>query len=166
MDYSLLKTITPQLSYLETHSPHVRLTSMPARDFINPGFGQISRLYNFYVPLHGIGDPYRLKTIDVENDKKNQHGHGNVSESDNIETESANTLEANESSSNTSEPNESSSNEKSTNLLMDVGVLDSFKHPKIKVGKAIINSNVNIKKDFNGKGSLKKKSLKHKFNII
>lgn len=52
MEYKLLKTIEPNLSLTVPNEMMPRLSAYPANDFVNPGLGQISRLYSFYVPLH------------------------------------------------------------------------------------------------------------------
>ena len=52
MEYNLLKTIEPNLGSCVSSSTYPRLTPYPATDFVNPGLGQISRLYSFYVRVH------------------------------------------------------------------------------------------------------------------
>lgn len=69
MEYSLLKSITPQLPYLQPVSPYVTLSSMPAIDLVNPGLGHVTRLYDFYVPLASLQNPYEINKVDT---KKNR----------------------------------------------------------------------------------------------
>ena len=45
MEYNLLKTIESNLGPTVSSSIYPRLTPYPAKDYINPGVGQISRLY-------------------------------------------------------------------------------------------------------------------------
>ena len=52
MEYSLLKTIEVNLGSPVPTSSYPKLTPYPATDFVNPGLGQIGRLYSFYVPLY------------------------------------------------------------------------------------------------------------------
>ena len=52
MEYKLLKTIEQPIAMMMPNETLPRLTPYPAYDFVNPGLGQISRLYTFYVPLH------------------------------------------------------------------------------------------------------------------
>ena len=53
MEYNLLKTIEPSIGDIVCPNEiYPRLSPYPAMDFVNPGLGQISRLYSFYVPLH------------------------------------------------------------------------------------------------------------------
>ena len=51
MEYQLLKTIEPNLG-LCRNPPFPQLSPYPAFDYVNPGVGQISRLFSFYVPIH------------------------------------------------------------------------------------------------------------------
>ena len=62
MEYSLLKTIesaytAPQITF----SSNPRLSPYPAFDFVNPGLGQISRLFSFYVPLHSSANTHTIR---------------------------------------------------------------------------------------------------------
>jgi hypothetical protein len=53
MEYNLQKTIEPSLfGQLMPQSMYPKLTEYPANDYVNPGVGQITRLYSFYVPLY------------------------------------------------------------------------------------------------------------------
>ena len=53
MEYNLLKSIESRVSpFYIPNQTLPKLTAFPSTDFVNPGLGQISRLYSFYVPLH------------------------------------------------------------------------------------------------------------------
>jgi len=87
MEYNLLKTIEPNLRLQMNPSTHPRLSQYPATDFVNPGVGQIARLYSFNVPMHSN---YSELTINKEVDTPvNQEGRGNdtVTSEDEIESE-------------------------------------------------------------------------------
>lgn len=164
MDYTLLKQITPQLPYLQPHSPYVRLTSMPARDLINPGIGQVIRLYDFYVPLAAAThNPYEIQKSDVADKKIDQEGYGDKQESEsknseNLESSALLPTDIEKDNSNEVE-------EPKIETKLDDGLLTSFQHPKIKVGKLVIERSDTepVKKT-----PLKKnlKILKHKFHIV
>lgn len=157
MDYSLLKTIETPLPYLQPHFPLINLTSTPSKDLVNPGIGQIVRLYSFYVPLTPVTHPYEITKIDNKTPKiSNQAGFGEES----LEKEN-NTLD-NENSVNNNDENSESISENSKTL--DEGVLDSFQHPKIKVGKVVINKTISTKVTKNGLKGVK--TSKHKFKIV
>lgn len=158
MEYSLLKSITPHLPYLTAHSPYVRLTAYPAKDLVNPCIGQVTRLYDFYVPLLSHNYPFQIKKIG-DNDKTSQEGFGNVASdaSDEIndheraETEAENNLE----------------NKVVDEKLLDQnkeipsGILDSFQHPKIKLGKEVIRQTT-----LKMPSKIKKSFKAHKFNVV
>lgn len=61
MEYNLLKTIEPNLSPIVSSSTYPRLTPYPAIDFVNPGLGQIGRLYSFYVPVHSAKSLHNIE---------------------------------------------------------------------------------------------------------
>jgi hypothetical protein len=52
MEYRLLKTIESSQLTLLPKETLPRLTPYPANNCVNPGLGQIARLYSFYVPLY------------------------------------------------------------------------------------------------------------------
>jgi hypothetical protein len=62
MENKLLKTIESSISAFYCPNETLpRLTAFPATDFVNPGLGQISRLYSFYVPLHSQRNLFSLQ---------------------------------------------------------------------------------------------------------
>ena len=81
MEYNLLRTIEAQIGYPGTSSAFPQLTPFPANDFVNPGLGQISRLYSFYVPLYSNcnSSTQIKKKVDIDN----LEGSGNVVENSN-----------------------------------------------------------------------------------
>ena len=74
MEYNLLKTIEANLGTTIQTASYPRLTPYPATDFVNPGVGQIGRLYSFYVPLHSHNN---LHTISKKVNLDNLEGSGN-----------------------------------------------------------------------------------------
>lgn len=170
MDYSLLKTITPSLPYLKPDFPFIHLTATPGRDLINPGIGQITRLYSFYVPLTGLSNPYEITKIDNKSSNElninNQEGFGeenvdNVDKTDNGSSTSVEQLDENNIASTSYDEKKPVTISSSKNL--DKGVIASFQHPKIKVGKVVIKQQKESNKIQNAKNS---KVLKHKFKVI
>lgn len=77
MEYNLLKTIEGNLGFNRSTSTYPKLTPYPANDFVNPGLGQISRLYSFYVPLHSH---YNLHSVSKKVNIENLEGSGQNSE--------------------------------------------------------------------------------------
>jgi hypothetical protein len=61
MEYSLLKTIEPNLGMQMCPIQNPHLTPYPAIDYVNPGVGQAARLFSFYVPLHSRQSPYAIE---------------------------------------------------------------------------------------------------------
>ena len=79
MEYNLLKTIEGNLGLNSASSTYPKLTPFPANDFVNPGLGQISRLYSFYVPLYSQNNLHSVsKKVNIEN----LEGSGEMSESE------------------------------------------------------------------------------------
>jgi hypothetical protein len=83
MEYNLIKTIQPNLHHLiiSTHT-YPRLTPYPACNFVNPGMGNIAKLYSFYVPLFNDTFPHLIQKKsnledEVTKDKSDQIGGGN-----------------------------------------------------------------------------------------
>ena len=87
MEYNLLKTIEGNFSKTLVSSTYPQLTPYPATDFVNPGLGQISRLYSFYVPLYSHKDLFS-----VTKKVNNLEGSGEVTNSE-IIPESTNKAE-------------------------------------------------------------------------
>lgn len=167
MEYNLLKTILPQVLNGMPATPYVRLTSTPSRDLINPGMGQISRLYSFYTPLPGLHNPYEINKLDKTNN--HQEGFGDINQTDdktdNVHIDNNPPLIENENSLSETLPETTETND---------GLVESFQHPTIKVKKVIFNSE-NKLKDKTSKKTLQRKELKqplkqtikkHKFNVI
>lgn len=161
MEYSLLKTILPQISNSMPLTPYVRLTSTPSRDLVNPGIGQISRLYSFYTPLPGLHNPFEINKLG-ESKKINQSGFG---DSDEI-------ADNNEKIETTIENDNTLIDELPDNNSLNDGIKESFSYPKIQVKKIIFHSDK--KSGITKKASkealqrkVKNMSIKkHNFNII
>jgi len=145
------------------------------------GVAQASRLFSLYVPIHSLSSPF---TIEKNSEQSNvQEGFGKIdddnlseinkiSPSENLLNEKIdNSPIVNEKNilsdqtllnENSSKNENSLKNEKLLDLdntalkrKLDEGVFESFQHPKIKIGKMLLNEK---------KPKLEKK--KHKFNII
>ena len=114
MEYNLLKTIERPMALLMPTETLPRLTPYPATDFVNPGLGQISRLYSFYVPLYTQKNIHAIEKK-VEN-VDNLEGNGQAS----TVTEVENELEAN--------PIEFNDNKRKR---LGSPVHESFLHPKM-----------------------------------
>lgn len=169
MEYGLLKTISPQLMNYMPHTPYVNLTSTPSIDLINPGLGQISRLYSFYTPLSGIHSPYQISKLQKNVNKIDQKGYGE-NEIKDQEIENASNIDTKDKEI----PNEQeiqSITDKKNSELSD-GLLDSFQHPSIKVKQVVFNSAKSGKSTFSKSKELKQRQVKvkslksHNFSII
>ena len=86
MEYNLLKTIEPNLRLQMNPSTHPRLSQFPAVDFVNPGLGQVARLYSFYVPMQSNYAPLTINK--KEDNSVNQEGSGKNEKEENEEVES------------------------------------------------------------------------------
>ena len=53
-----------------------RLSPFPATDYVNPGLGQISRLYSFYVPLYKANNLHALQKKMAQVSAENLQGSG------------------------------------------------------------------------------------------
>lgn len=156
MEYNLLKSITPQLSYLQPLTPYIKLTSTPALDHINPGIGQSVRLYSFYVPLASNFNPYEIKKLDSKLIKE-QSGFGDVEKVDKIDDVNNlnNTVEQNLDQDSEVFINKEETNDVPVNQTkkLSPGLEESLNFPKISIKKTIFKPN-------------KPYSKKHKFQII
>jgi hypothetical protein len=124
MEYNLQKTIEQNIFHSIPNSTYPILTQYPATDFVNPGLGQVSRLYSFYVPLFAQkSSSYEIKKSSTDEEKDpieiEQTGMG---EEDISETEDNILNQLNE----------------RKRKKMDDGVYDSFTHPKVFVTKKIL----------------------------
>ncbi len=116
-------------------STHPRLSQFPATDFVNPGLGQIARLYSFYVPMQSN---YSLLTINKKVEENNQEGSGiDKSTYDEVDLDT-NSDNSDTFSSDNIDPVEY--NNRKRKLLGD-GVQSSFMNPKpIKTGLLQLDS--------------------------
>jgi hypothetical protein len=160
MEYNLQKTIEPNLKmHMCPSSSNPRLTAYPANDFINPGIGNISKLYSFYVPIHTQSFKHEIKKNGEENLKTDQLGGGDVDILQKTESDETVLQKL---------------NEKKRKLLGDA-VFESFMHPKpFKTKKIELQTetekqqkNSKPKSEKIGKGSknLSKKPQSHKFQF-
>lgn len=175
MEYSLLKAISPQLPYLKSHTPYVQLSPYPAKDLVNPGIGQATRIFSFYVPLSSISNPYEINK--VESSKINQEGYGegetnnfNLEQPTSITNNTNNETLMDDKNDNVSLEKEMSKNDIDNVVSLSPGLKESFQHPTIKIGKSLIlPSKTKITKKNNEKIKSMKSTLKvvkHKFNVI
>ena len=140
----------------------------PAFDYINPGVGQSARLFSLYVPLHTLNPPYSIEKESL------QEGFGAV-EKDNDNDNESEFEKMDEKNSVIEEKKDSFQNLEDRNNLpqkrkMDDSIFESFMHPKVKVGKLILNKksskNLTTKNQTNLPLSTKKQKEGHKFNVI
>ena len=178
MEYNLLKTIEPNLNPAISSSIYPRLTPYPARDYINPGLGQISRLYSFYVPLFSSHNLHSL----TKNIPENFEGSGNVNENEQGETKNDEKPIPNEQNAQEESESEPSSSTKLEKQIDDpikyneakrkrlgAPIQESFLHPKlIKTNKIIFPKSKIVSKSnlIPNTNTLKKKEVQHKFQFL
>ena len=120
MEYSLLKTIENNIGGpLLPKERFPRLSSFPSTDFVNPGLGQICRLYSFYVPLYSNRNLHELRK---KNSLENLEGSG-VNEETNLDEKSFEPSEQLE-----KDPIEFNLEKRKR---LGAAVQESFLHPKI-----------------------------------
>jgi hypothetical protein len=169
MEYRLLKSIEPSQGILIPKETLPRLTPYPANNCVNPGLGQIARLYSFYVPLYSNPNLHSISKheADVEPmnvEPLNQEGKGEDSTLDNTpQLQNDNELK------DESNLNPIDFNEKKRKL-MGTAVHESFLHPKIiKTDKILFTKQKLVNKGSSGtksdKSVLSFKPIKHKFQF-
>jgi hypothetical protein len=158
MDYSLLKEIEPNFG--PPASFGFRLSSTPSKDYVNPGVGQISRIYSLYIPMHSNNSPHLIEKV---NETLEQEGEGESK--DDYPMSDAEELKGNESD--TSENNDSTIIDKKRKK-MDEGIRDSFLHPKrIKIGEILLpKKEPNIRKKPRIQTVKSDSKVSHKFKIV
>jgi len=168
MEYRLLKTIESSQLTLLPKETLPRLTSYPANNCVNPGLGQIARLYSFYVPLYSNHSLHSIskKEPNVE-PVDEQEGAGNIDmdiTKPDLETEQ----KPKENNVDEFDLNPIEFNEKKRKLL-GAAVHESFIHPKlIKTNKiSFSKQNVTNEKQVDvRKTSVNEKNpVKHKFQF-
>ena len=173
MEYNLLKSIEPNCGIRVPNEKFPNLTPFPAADYINPGLGQISRLYSFYVPLYSRKNLHTLQKQAPNTNAESLEGFGSAEE----KTEVKNDVK--EDIVDSSEKDEIESQLQSNPLEFNAnkrkklgdGIHESFLYPKIiKTDKLFLPSN-NTKRDkkettFERKTNKSDKPVKHKFAII
>jgi hypothetical protein len=155
MEYSLLKTIEPNLGLqmCPVRNPH--LTPYPAIDYINPGLGHAARLYSFYVPLHATESPFNITKKEEQALSQEGGAKDTVEDTDNVSVLDNDPTQFNE----------------RKRKLMGDAVHSSFLHPKILTGQIDLEPQSKVKKKNEifksenltklGKG----KNVKHKFQF-
>jgi hypothetical protein len=131
MEYNLLKQIEPNLGFL----PYAgfSLSSTPAKDFVNPGVGQLSREFNLFVPLSFETKTHMIQKVGEIINEDDQAGEGEDSNDNDVMQQDDISVSATNNDENPMEFNE----KKRKNL--DPGVYESFMNPKkIKIGKLIL----------------------------
>jgi hypothetical protein len=161
MEYNLLKTIEPNQNVLVPKETMPRLTPYPANNCVNPGLGQIARVYSFYVPLYTRPSIHSISKNEPNVEAMFQEGKGEESQSDEeIPTTSA--LSQNDDK----DINPIDFNERKRKL-MGIGVHESFLHPKfIKTDKIVFSKELR-KTESKPKVTqvTKPKEIKHKFQF-
>lgn len=127
MDYNLQKLITPSLPF---KLPQSYLRPDQAIDYVNPGLGNISRLYSFYVPFPNLGKPEEITKIEQKN--SSQEGFGQA-ENTHFETKESNTGPS--TSVETNENILTAENKIHSSAPIDPDIKESFQHPKIRVSE-------------------------------
>jgi hypothetical protein len=162
MEYKLLKTIERPMCTLMPNETLPRLSPYPAFDFVNPGLGQISRLYSFYVPLHTRKNLHSIekKIENVNTDTANLdslEGGGIVEDINDTETKQLN-------------EDPLTFNEKRKKRLGSP-VHESFLHPKFVKTNHIYLPNSTTSKtkkrsEIDTKSGSGSKIIKHKFQFL
>jgi hypothetical protein len=155
MEYNLLKTIENGIGApFIPREQFPNLSSYPATDFVNPGIGQISRLYSFYVPLYSNRNLHQLQK---KNSLENLEGSGVAEESQSNTEQTEQEEELNK------DPLEFNLEKRKR---MGSPVQESFLHPKlIKTDKIIFKTpKKSEKKDTKVIKDIKS-DVKHKFKF-
>lgn len=64
MEYRLALSMDPNQIFISDRS-HLNISSTPPTDFVNPGLGQIVRLYDLYVPIHQMKSPFQIDKLQM-----------------------------------------------------------------------------------------------------
>jgi hypothetical protein len=167
MEYQLLKTIEHSQSVIIPKETLPRLTPFPANNCINPGLGQIARLYSFYVPMYSRPNLHSVSKNIPNVEPIEQEGKGET-ETD-IEPSSENdTVTESINSDNEGDLNPIEYNERKRKL-MGSAVQDTFLHPKMIKTNTIVLSKTTVKNEKKTKllkDASEKHVPKHKFQFI
>lgn len=175
MDYSLLKQIEQPPYYLFPKQRFLSLPSNPHVDYINPGLGFATKVYDFYIPRyerklqHSISKTDCNDSFPIErttkasssNDHQNQNQVGKGDDLNGLNLSTTNNpvevynADADKTTSTLGNIN------KNLQKRLSSTVFDSFMHPKIKTAKISFDS-----KSSSLPEKRSKKSLNHKFNVI
>ena len=163
MEYNLLKTIEPNWASTVLPPSFPRLTPFPATDYINPGLGQISRLFSFYVPLHS---QTHLHTVTKKVNTVNLEGSGKSETTADTTNDESSKDDTNDAPiSDDIDPIEFNETKRKR---LGPAIQESFLHPKlIKTNKIVFKKQLLKKNPEVIKTESKpKKEIKHKFQFI
>ena len=169
MEFKLLKTIETGFTTAVVPKQTLPILSpYPATDFVNPGLGQISRLYSFCVPTYTNKNLHELKKQSLLETHENLEGSGasalpNLSNEENPETNEQKLI-ASQISMDPNKLNELN------RKRMGSGIHEAFLYPKmIKTDKLILKPpSKQEPKEHRVKipNLANKKSIKHKFQFL
>jgi hypothetical protein len=149
MEYNLLKTIEPNLGLQMCPHKNPHLTPYPAIDYVNPGLGQVARLYSFYVPLFSNQSPFNIAKKD-DNSLSQEGGSEEQTSNESIEdTGSIDPIEFNE----------------RKRKLMGDAIQSSFMHPKVLTDKIDLEPQSKVRKKNHNIKTEKGQNVKHKFQF-
>jgi hypothetical protein len=154
MEHNLQKNIGSSFLAPIANSTYPILSSFPANDFVNPGLGQISRLYSFYVPLFNNNQSTYKIEKEIASENIEQLGAGNGVTNKTKEVDNSNDID-----------DPISFNEQKRKRLGD-DVFDSFMHPKfVKTKKISIQNNPTHLKKTKSHSEKKTKNVNHQFKF-
>jgi len=166
MEYRLLKTIESSQPLLLPKETMPRLTPYPANNCVNPGLGQIARLYSFYVPLYSKSHLHEIHknkpNVEEAHLSLNQEGKG---QEEKIQT-ALETPENSETKNEDDELNPIEFNERKRKQLGSA-IQESFLHPKVIKTDTILlqKPKKQTKSVSENQDNNKLKPLKHKFQF-
>lgn len=165
MDYSLLKSIERPPFYLFPRQRRYNLPSNPHVDYINPGLGFVSKVYDFYQPLYSRNSIHCIKKKDnfeAETNAENQEGKGLEDE----ETSQNEMVEKNDQNVNDKVVEMKDETINKNRKRLSEGVYEAFMHPKIKSAKLHFDDKQTNFKNLRKEPSNKPKKILHKFNVV
>jgi hypothetical protein len=172
MEYNLLKTIETNFASFKTPNETLpRLTPFPSTDYVNPGLGQISRLYSFYVPMYSNKNIHTLHKKAADTNAESLEGFGNVQVEENTENNESENIDQKDESDEINSQLQSNPLELNASKRKKLGapVHEAFLHPKIiKTDKLFIKPTQTVKQTKQTASTSKapKKTIKHKFEFV
>jgi hypothetical protein len=171
MEYRLLKTIESSQFSLLPKETLPRLSAYPANNCVNPGLGQIARLYSFYVPLYSNRSLHSISknepNVEPNVEAIDQEGTGNDLDVGETKTEQLNKEEKSDENLDDIDLNPIEFNERKRKLL-GPAVHESFIHPKLIKTNKIIFPQTNKSNQKNTTKEIpvsETKHVKHKFQF-